>query len=494
MSNAPVMLSYENIAVRLGTDELNKNYLLEMRIVKKINDHARISLIELVSDEEKDKYIKLADANTRIEVDGVSASGTVKLFRGIVTEVALKYDPTIQSYYLKIDGASHSYELDIELKQRSFPDEKITYRDLTQTIMAPYKGDIKLEAGEGKQSGRFVVQYQETDWEFLKRLASRLYAGLVPDPVADKPQLWFGVAQEAERKVGNAEDANLFYNVRKRIKDYRSLAANSMEGASEMDFVYYDVLTNEFFNLGDEVTLQLRDKQLKLAVFEATATIKKSVLKFEAVLSAPSGLRQGLLLHPQIAGVSLEGTVLAIDQDYVQVHLEIDKQYEKSHKPYLKGEKGHFFPYTAFYTAEGNTGWYCMPELGDSVILYFPTNYEEDGVVTHSIRKNIKGGAKIDNPDIKYFRTKFGKELMFSEKEIVITGKDGEILIRLNEDKGVEILSMKEVKILAKKDMLIDSQQKLSISAGSEINIACKNSSIKMDGKTLIKGSQVKTN
>lgn len=135
-----------------------------------------------------------------------------------------------------------------------------------------------------------------------------------------------------------------------------------------------------------------------------------------------------------------------------------------------------------------------MPEIGDYVKLYFPVAREEEGIVTSSVRKSGAEGDKIDDPSVKYFRTKSGKELMFSEKEIVITAKDGEVLIRLNEESGIEILSKKHVKITAEKDLTINSKQKVVINAGEEISMICKQSNIRMNGVTDVKGSQVKTN
>jgi hypothetical protein len=132
--------------------------------------------------------------------------------------------------------------------------------------------------------------------------------------------------------------------------------------------------------------------------------------------------------------------------------------------------------------------------LEDHVKLYFPTNKEEEGVITNSIRRRTQGGDFITDPDVKYFRTKYGKELMFSKDEIMITGKDGEVLIRLIEGEGIEIYSSKDIKIKADKGLFIESGKNISISAGSNINMECKDSQIEMNGITSIKGSKVKTN
>jgi phage baseplate assembly protein gpV len=309
-------------------------------------------------------------------------------------------------------------------------------------------------------------------------MASRFNTGLVAEATMDKPKFWFGIPEGKEA----GEFQEVFYSVKKRIAAYRDSAANYIPGIVESDFVYYELQTEQPMNIGDIV--RLNGKQLY--VFETRVTIEESVLKNLCVLAPKNGLKQNLKLHPRVTGVTVNGTVIDLQKDQLKVHLEIDQEQDKS--------KAYWFPYTTSYTTEGNTGWYCMPELGDTVSLYFPNAKEEEGVVCNSIRQGSQGGNKIDDPGVKYFRTKFGKELMFNDKQIVITGKDGEILINLEEEKGIEIYSEKDIKIQCKNDMFIDVGHKMTVTAGDEIGIKCKASNIVMDGVTYIKGTNVKEN
>ena len=137
-----------------------------------------------------------------------------------------------------------------------------------------------------------------------------------------------------------------------------------------------------------------------------------------------------------------------------------------------------------------------MPELNDYVRLYFPGKKEEEGLASSAVRKNIEKTEtnKLTKPEVKYFRTKDGKELKFSPEEIVITGKDEEIFIRLHDKEGIEIISKEPIKFKTSKDLSIDAKQKVVISAKEKIDMKCKSSEITMDGKTIIKGGEVKSN
>ncbi|MCL6636847.1 MAG: sporulation protein YqfD [Alicyclobacillus sp.] len=324
------------------------------------------------------------------------------------------------------------------------------------------------------------TQDQETDWQFLKRMASRFHTGLIPASSFDKPKFYFGVPEGGYS--GRLEDFH--YSIRKELANFRISSENDTVGIGESDFIYYEAETDKVLDIGSEVDF----KGKTLVVSEVYTEMKNSLLKHRYILCSKKGMTQNTVYHQGITGISLQGKVIAVEKDNVKVHLDIDKEQSIA--------KAWWFPYSTAYTAEGHSGWYCMPELNDYVRIYFPSHREEEAIAIGSVRKDseIKEKNKLGNPDIKYFRTAFGKELMFSPEEIVITGKDGEIFIKLNEKDGIQIFSKKNIKIISQADITMSAEKKVSISAKDEINITCKESSIKMNGITNISGKEVKTN
>jgi len=168
------------------------------------------------------------------------------------------------------------------------------------------------------------------------------------------------------------------------------------------------------------------------------------------------------------------------------------------------------FTYSTIYSAEENTGLYWMPELNDTVFLYFPTNNEQDAYVFGSVRRGAKiedknnkwqKALKIGDPNVRYFRTG-GKEIMFSPEEIRITvegkgsdNKDFKYYVTLHDERGIEIYSTKDVNVFAKRDINLNSEAgTIAIQAGGKINLACQESSIIMNGDTHIKGKTIRTN
>ncbi|MBC2580553.1 hypothetical protein [Clostridium sp. DJ247] len=455
-------------------------HLLELKLVKKINDHARLYFTGIVPEEDKDSYVEMTKYQTQIEVSQIDdSSNSLPIFKGIVLNIAVKSVRGV--YYIEAEAVSNTYDMDIKLKNRSFQNKGMAYKELIDKVISSYSGADTIDtASNGSSIGKIIIQYNETDWQFLKRMASRFNVGLVPDAVSDKPKFWFGTPEGVGQ--GNLENFN--YSVTKNISDFRYSSENFIPGIEENDFVYYEVETHEILNIGYQVNF----KGKSLFVCQAVTIMKDGVLKHQYTMAPKKGLSQNTLYNNQIIGLSLEGRVIDVSKDNVRVHLDIDDGQGT--------DEAWWFHYSSVYTAEGSSGWYCMPELNDHVRIYFSDNKEENAIAISSVRKNSDSGGnnKFDNPDVKYFRTKSGKELKFSPDEILITAQDGSIYIRLSEKDGIQICSNKGINITSQENIMMDSQKKVIISAQEAIDINCKESSIKMDGSTSIKGNEVKTN
>ncbi len=282
------------------------------------------------------------------------------------------------------------------------------------------------------------------------------------------------------------------YRIEKNMEQYLRLYQNGNENLKELDFILFYVETNKNFSVGDSATFQ----DITLYIKQKTAKIKQGILIYEYILSSENSFIQDKLYHKNIVGLSLKGKVLEVIEDKVKVQLEIDTEE-------INKEEAYAFPYTTMYTAEGNSGWYCMPEVDDTVMIYFPTREEKDGVGINSIRMLEKGSDKLSDPDVKYFRTKNGKELKFSPEEILITccngtdeqtGQEHITYIRLHTQNGIEIVSTEP--ILLKSDQNIDFQagDQIFLAAKEEIIFQCKTSQITVNQMIDIAGKEVRIN
>ncbi|WP_252238059.1 hypothetical protein [Clostridium sp. VAP51] len=62
--------------------------------------------------------------------------------------------------------------MDLEKKSRSFQGEYLTYTEIFNTINKIHNAQMIDYVTNSKTIDNMIVQYNETDWEFLKRLAS----------------------------------------------------------------------------------------------------------------------------------------------------------------------------------------------------------------------------------------------------------------------------------------------------------------------------------
>jgi phage baseplate assembly protein gpV len=469
-------LGYETIQIA----PFKVKELQELQIVRKINAHTRLTFTAIIPSDQKDSYIESVETTTQVAVSLTGTDGqTIPFFKGPAAKVQVKAVRDI--YYLEVEAFSHTYDLDIKVESRSFQNGAMTYTDMFKQVIAAYPGaDLKDTASQGATLKTFAIQYRMTDWEYLKQKASLFHAGLIPADTFDQPKFYIGVPEGDSQ----GELDNFHYSVRKNIGGFRISSENYNSSLQEADCVSYEVETGQILNLGDQINF----KGQPLYVYEATSVMEQGLLKHSYSLAPKGGLSQDTIYNPTLVGASVQGKVLAVAKDNVRVHLEIDQEQKEA--------EAYWFPYTSVYTAEGNSGWYCMPEVGDFVRVYFPGHDETQAAAVSSVRQDSNDGAnnKVSNPDIKYFRTKSGKELMFSPSEIVITGKDGEVFVRINDQEGIEIYSKQGIKLTSQKDLTLESAQKITIAAQKELTMECRDSNLKMDGTTSIKGYEIKTN
>ena len=66
--------------------------------------------------------------------------------------------------------------------------------------------------------------------------------------------------------------------------------------------------------------------------------------------------------------------------DVVRVSLRTD----------ARKETGKWFSFSTVYSSPDGSGWYCMPEPGDEIRLYFPTEQEKHGYVISAVHLPVK--------------------------------------------------------------------------------------------------------
>ncbi len=498
------IISFQNLEVSPYMVE----QLLDVCVEHQINEHSTFYFKALVSDENKDSYVKNSSQgnNVSLLIKGDGGESDI-LFQGMVQNVEVK---AIQgAYCIEVYAVSHSFLLDVEKKSRSFQNKNMPYSKLEQQVVADHgNATIQDVVTQGASIEQLIVQYKETDWEFLKRLASHFHTGLVSDAHFDCPKCYFGVPNNGEIALKTSK-----YDVKKNSGKYLKLSKSGISGVREQDFIYYQVETYLPANIGDKVQFQGQT----LYVYKIKGCMEKGIFIYHLTLATKKGMSQIYQCNNQIIGGSLNAKIVEIENDRVKVSLEIDEV--SGHTP----GKLCFFPYSTIYSSKDGSGWYCMPEIGDHVRIYFPDGIEEHSYAISSVHEevdssmqqnenncysgdlgggtgNSEGSAsggdysgQRDNPSVKSIRNQDGKEIRLTPDGIYIIA-DGTV-ITLTDDGGISIVSDQNIEFKSDQNIILSAEEDVNIIGLTGIDLSCnETASIKMEENVEVIGQEVKSN
>lgn len=113
------------------------------------------------------------------------------IFSGIVEKLNLLKIGGIDCF--EVEVVSLSVLFDRKKKKRSFQNVNMTYAEIAEQILSEYTdGATICTIGEDRVIGTPLIQYKETDWEFLKRIAGHFESVIVPEYKYPYPRVWFG--------------------------------------------------------------------------------------------------------------------------------------------------------------------------------------------------------------------------------------------------------------------------------------------------------------
>jgi hypothetical protein len=413
-----------NIVVEMP---VNIYKVTELRIEESFNNHAKAYIAGILDEKERIKAIYDLNIKTNVKIKAVTEKEEKVLFSGVPVNADIKHINGV--YYICIFLNSYSIYLDILLKSRSFQNAKNAYINIFNGIMKEYNGLVLDAAAKGAVQNAPIIQYEETDWEFLKRIASQLGTKIYPSVICREPEINIGI------KSGNCcEEENHNYTIEKNIKDYLDFKEN-YRSCHEEDFITYGVESKTGYGLGDTV----RYKGFDFLVVQKVSELKKGIFIHRYLLQKESGVKQNTIYNSKTEGVSIEGKVIDIQNDKLKLHLSIDGVQSI--------DDAYWYTFDTSYTAEASTGWYCMPQKGDSVMLYIPGMDERTAYVKRVNRTDGTENSKVQDPSVKYFGTIHGKQMKLAPKELNFDAVENVLFIKTADETGVEITSDNDINL-----------------------------------------------
>ena len=505
--NVENMYEGKNIGIILNKTKLENFVIQEFVLDENINEHQKLEIQLEMDDEQRknlERIIEKEDVGIEIELANVDKDVKRKVFSGIVDYFEiLDYGSYGCRILMKAFSKSVFFDRKNEKKYRVFQDRNLMFSDIIDEINKDYadkKLEIKYSDIAKKQIGSLIVQFDETDWEFLVRLASQLKTGMF---VIEQGIILFGIVE-----MGEIKKENKYFSDYSLVRDYKNL--------------YYKVQSNKVINLGDTVSIsenavenEGNDKDSSgnkgnFSVLKTRIFLKDFILKSEFLATDMRSYYIFKKYNEKIKGCRIEANVERVFEDGGIAKMEVrfaeglkkivqersnDESNDKAYDDY--GIKRFPLSYQTFYS-QTNTGFFCTPEVNDTVEVYFPNEDERFAKVSWAI--NNKGNGRFSD---------------YTKRNFQVNQSDFNFSLNLNsfEVKTAEKYSVESPNIVenadnfvnkANQNMIVASNNYLGIESigdadfyGSKINIIGKEKEITMESLSSdvrIKGKKVHSN
>lgn len=504
------------IAERIRVTPFQMERILECNIIKKVNEHGQAFIKGYIPAEEEKNYMDLAAAEPTVQVEAVSEEGeSAVIFSGVIRDCRIRNSNRVLTMELSL--ASHTYLMDLNPAIRSFQQPAMSYQKIFDTVMGSYPGGGCIMAeGNSAVTKDLIVQYRETDWEFLKRLSSHLNTVVLPSYKTDGVKCYIGIPQW----TGITRISPITYRACRLVGDYLYKRQNQVQGLIEDDELCYEVQEQHVLEPGEQVEFQGKTYY----VTECKSCLDGHQLWNTCLIKTRAGIRVPEVYNEKIVGASLDGRVSGVAGAQVKVRLTAD----------AVGGSGKWFPFSTVYSSPDGSGWYCMPEVGDEIRLYFPTVKEKHAYVISSVHLPVSGrstagggSGKTENgksagtgggeggdaeaemfpvirlpdgkeikcrcdPDDKLIRTETGKTILLNKKQILLSNNKG-LTVLLDDDAGIIISSNLKVDIQSEKDISIASTEGIEMTGMDEVALKQGSGTVKIvDSKIQISGAEAR--
>ena len=380
-----------------------------------------------------------------VKVSAKTDENTTKLmFFGIIKSCDIQSNGDVHELSLEI--VSQSITMEKKEHFRTFQKTSTFYDEILELIVKEYDKGAFINAAkkQGMVNG-FSCQYRENDWEYIKRLAGNNEDVIYPDYMTEGVRFFMGVPNG--RDVGEIKSE--YYEFGTVEKEYLGIP---------LEDVTYKLVLRDIYDIGDNAIFNRE----KLKVISRKSRFEHNEIIHEYLLAREGSLRGVPYDNERLSGAAVFGKVTGVENELVSVALDDDENDNGGQS---------LLSYATIYSSPDGGGWYCMPEIGDRVMVKFPDSKDSNAYVQNAV--HVGAGNGRDNSKVKFFKNKEGKEIRLSPESIIITNNNG-TSIELIDDDGV----------------YIKSRGVLSIDANLEVDIESKSSSIKVISKDSIQLNQ----
>ncbi|MGL5568535.1 MAG: hypothetical protein ACRDB9_04735 [Cetobacterium sp.] len=445
-----------NFIIKIEDTVLGNYEIDSLKLTFEANTHSKLKL-SFENHRNQNIYSALKNENhPRIEVKLLKDEVETIFFTGQI-EVFNIGNYGSEGHKIEIEALSVTKELDREKKFRAYQNIDLSLLDILQDVVLEYKqvNFIFNDILKSIKIGKPIIQYNESNWDFIVRVAS--HAGVGVYPLANR---------------GIAIGLNNGTNQEKAIEVLDNLWQISKNEYGEIGYLFN---SQNVLLCGDEVVLWTdikKEERVSLNVHSGEIELINS-LTSSKVSMIQEMYKYPYITNKNIAGKVIEGTVEKVfaEDGIAKMTVNLSEGLKKTAtiksgfksvpKKAYSDTKGRFnFPYTTPYS-QTNTGLFCTPEINDRVTVYYPTEEEIESYVMGTI--NNPGNARFSNPTTRNFSIKQenmnifhlyisndylsieNTETLIKNKEIIeMTSKN---IVSINSEQLLELVSKEKMRI-----------------------------------------------
>lgn len=316
------------------------------------------------------------------------------------------------STQLELWLASGTCKLDQKKRRKSFQNIKKSYSEVVREVLSNENGDVIFTCHKHElQPIDVLIQYDETDWEFLKRIASHFHTSVVPSCISGNPELYFGLDLNGSEVTIPEPYQTIFSK-----KYYDTVGERKF---MKYDFLSYKAKSYHNYDVGDYTYIN----GIRRQIYRKHIISSHGQLEFEYELGHENLYSTQKQYNQKLKGVMLNGTVIEAKDELVSVKLDINPEETDITK---------FFEWTPL---TGNS-FYGMPEKGERVALRFENQDESSAKAVKSIRSDCSSEA-LENSSHRFFTTPYQKSIHLETESLSVNTMGNHVI--MSDQTGISV-------------------------------------------------------
>ena len=407
----------------------------ELLIRDHANEYGSLSLTLILTETvEEDVMNRLEGQNIRILTpDGKG------IFAGICSGTGLRKENRYAE--LHVEAKSHAWITDRTPKSRTFQSAQKTLLQVAQAVMGDYPAVLRVK--QDMPISWMLSQQEETDWQFLKRIANQCGLLLFTNVKSTQPEIHIGTipfSAKALQLTGVYEKKDIAACLRVKL--------NTRKEASVYEFLQTGGSCEDLTAGSGSL---VRGKNADCIITESDIRSDRGVLYNHVLLTYSDGAVPRM--EEAYAGSSpsytsvLTGKVLQVSGTDIQVQFD-------------DGAGGvRWIPYTS---ALGND-IYAMPDENDTVFCYYDNSGEIVALGSKAVDTSYPDFEKPEERSL----TAYNRMIKFKGDGIDLTGNRAEydgkggnqVKITFSDTEGIDIAASGDIHIGGQKTVLIQAKE-----------------------------------